>query len=94
LPFPSFQASLDDAKISEKILDLPSVNTVISQVLEVSSEPDPLDCTAEHVRRIADLEGRLNTLKRHTTIAMGQAEKATAFSLLEDHGQNCSSRRV
>jgi hypothetical protein len=55
--FPSFQPTHDDSKISEKILDLPSVNTVISQVLEVSPEPDPLDCTAEHVGRIADLEG-------------------------------------
>jgi hypothetical protein len=58
-----FQPTLADAEISEKNLGLPSVNTTISQVPEVSSEPDPLDRTAEHVGRIADLEGQLHALK-------------------------------
>jgi hypothetical protein len=52
-----FQPTLADAEMSEKNLILPSVNTIISQVPEVSSEPDPKDHNAEHIRRIADLEG-------------------------------------
>jgi hypothetical protein len=75
-----FHSTLADAQISKKNLGLPSINTVISQAPEVSSEPDPLDRTTEHVRRIADLEGRLNALKRQTTIAMGQDEKSAALS--------------
>jgi hypothetical protein len=55
---------LADAEISKKNLGLPSVDTVISQVPEVSFEPDPLDHTVEYIRRIADLEGRLNVLKQ------------------------------
>jgi hypothetical protein len=57
------------------------VDTVTSPVPEVSSEPDPADRTAEYVKRTTDLEGRLNSLKRKTTIAMGQAKKAAALSL-------------
>jgi hypothetical protein len=49
--------------VSEKDLGLPPVNMVIFQVPEVSSEPDPSDRTAEHIGRIADLEGRLKALK-------------------------------
>jgi hypothetical protein len=75
-----FQPTLANAEISEKNLGLPSVNTTISQVPEVSSEPNPLDRTAEHVGRIVDLEGRLNALKLQTTIAMGQAKKSAALS--------------
>jgi hypothetical protein len=55
---------LADAEISEKNLGLPSVDTGISQVPEVSFEPDPLDRTTEYIGRITDLEGRLNVLKR------------------------------
>jgi hypothetical protein len=66
--------------MSDKNLGLPLVDTVTSLVPEVSSEPDSADRTAEYVGRIADLEGRLNSLKNQTTIAMGQAEKAAALS--------------
>jgi hypothetical protein len=89
--------------MSYKNLGLPSVYTVTSVVPEVSSEPNPMDRTAEYVRRIADLEGRLNSLKWQTTTAMGQAEKiccivpksisARRSSVCFD-GKNCSSRRM
>jgi hypothetical protein len=63
-------------------------DTSTSQVPKVFPELDSTGRTVEYVDRIADLEGQLNSLKKQTTIAMGQAEKCAALSqkvsLLED----------
>jgi hypothetical protein len=82
-----FQCTLADAKILDKNISLPLLDTSAAQTPKAFLEPDS-DRIAKYVGRIADLEGRLNSLKKQTTIAMGRAEKSTALSqkvsLLED----------
>jgi hypothetical protein len=59
-----------------------------AQAPEDFFEPYSTDRTAEYIYRIADLEGRLDSSKKQTTVAMRQAEKSAALSqkvsLLED----------
>jgi hypothetical protein len=53
------------------------VNIVGSRFSEVPSEPDLPDRCAEHLSRIADLEGQLSSLKHQTRTGMEQAEKSS-----------------
>jgi hypothetical protein len=67
---------------------LPPINTADSKIHGVPSEPDSPDHCAEHLSRIADLEGRLSSLKYQTRTTMEQAEKSSdslrKVSSLED----------
>jgi hypothetical protein len=77
-------------------------NTAGSRIPEVPSEPDSPDRCAEHVSRIADLEGQLSSLKHQTRTAMEQAEKSSDLlkkvssrgSDVYPDGENCSTRRI
>jgi hypothetical protein len=52
-------------------------NIVGSRISEVPSGYDSPDRCAEHLSRIADLEGRLSSLKHQTRTAMEQAERSS-----------------
>jgi hypothetical protein len=53
------------------------MNIAGSQILEVPSGYDSPDRCAEHLSRIADLEGRLSSLKHQTRTAMEQAKRSS-----------------
>jgi hypothetical protein len=53
------------------------MNIVGSQISEVPSGYDSPDCCAEHLSRIADLEGQLLSLKHQTRTAMEQAKRSS-----------------
>jgi hypothetical protein len=65
------------------------INIAGSQIPEVPSGHDSCDCCVEQLSRIADLEGRLSSLKHQTRTAMDQAEKSSDLlkkvSFLEDN---------
>jgi hypothetical protein len=83
-----FQRTNADAKIFDKNISLPLLDVSAAQAPEDFLEPDSTNRVAEYIDRIADLEGRLDSLKKQTTVAMRQDEKSTALSqkvsLLED----------
>jgi uncharacterized coiled-coil protein SlyX len=56
---------------------LPPIDVVSSQVPKVSTEPES---STEYTGRIADLEGRLKSLKQQTITATNQAKKSAALS--------------
>jgi hypothetical protein len=64
------------------------INAAGSRIPRVSSEPNSPDRCAEHLSRIADLEGRLLSLKHQTRTSIEQAEKSSNLlkkeSSLED----------
>jgi hypothetical protein len=64
------------------------INTTGFQIPKVPSEPDSSDRYDKHLLRIADLEGRLSSLKHQTRTAMEQAKKSSDLlkkvSSLED----------
>jgi hypothetical protein len=53
------------------------MNIVGSRIAEVPSGHGSPDRCAEHLSRIADLEGRLSSLKHQTRTAMEQAERSS-----------------
>jgi hypothetical protein len=53
------------------------MNIVGSRIPEVPSGHGSPDRCAEHLSRIADLEGRLSSLKHQTRTSMEQAEKSS-----------------
>jgi hypothetical protein len=53
------------------------MNIAGSQILEVPSGYDSPDRCTEHLSGIADLEGRLSSLKHQTRTAMEQAERSS-----------------
>jgi hypothetical protein len=64
------------------------INIAGSRIPEVPSRHDSSERCAEHLSRIADLEGRLSSLKHQTRTTMEQAEKSSDLlkkvSSLED----------
>jgi hypothetical protein len=53
------------------------MNIAGSLIFEVPSGYDSPDHCAEHLSRIADLEGQLSSLKHQTRTAMEQAERSS-----------------
>jgi hypothetical protein len=60
--------------------DLLAIDMASSQAPEIALEPEVPDHTAEHILRIAYLEGRVKVLKQQIRTAMDQAEKFAALS--------------
>jgi hypothetical protein len=69
-----------DVEICEIDCGLLPVDIASSHAPSVPSEPKSFDCCAEHLSRIADLEGRVSILKHQTMTAMDQAKKSSALS--------------
>jgi hypothetical protein len=74
-----FQPNFDVEK-SEVERSLLPIDTVSSQAPGVPSEPESPDHCAEHLSRIADLDGRVSLLKHQTMTTMDQVKKSAALS--------------
>jgi hypothetical protein len=94
----SLQRILAGVILSDKYIIPPLRDASADQAREASPEPESVGCIAAYVHRIADLESRLNSLKKKTTIAMPQAKKSAMLSqrisLLEDKISDLTAKIV